>query len=95
MTQLPNQENRERGPVKGKFWVRTIRFHDEDKSDPNRFAACCFPAAYGPGIRSHYITSQDGVIYKKDLGHGKGIDLYPADPIKEGWEVVDPRRLAQ
>jgi len=49
----------------------------------------CFPAAYGPGIRSHYVISQDGVVYKKDLGHGKGIDVYPADPLKEGWERVD------
>lgn len=76
-----------RGPKTG-FWFRAIRFADEKVPDPGRFAFCCFPEAYGPGIRSHYIISQDNVVFKKDLGHGKGIDVYPADPPKEGWETL-------
>jgi hypothetical protein len=75
-------------PVDGRFWVRAIRFANETNLDRQRFAACCFPAAYGPGIRSHYIIREDGIVYRKDLGHGKGIDVYPADPLKEGWEAV-------
>ena len=71
------------------FLVRAMRFQDEKEPDPRRFAACCFPARYGPGIRSHYIISHERVVYKKDLGHGNGIEVYPADPVKEGWEKLD------
>lgn len=93
MTTLPQKENLVLGPVHGKFWVRAIRFPGEEKPEPNRFAACCFPAVYGPGIRSHYLINQNGEVYMKDLGHGKGIDVYPVDPVKEGWELVDTDRL--
>ena len=95
LTELPPEQSRVRGPVEGRFWVRSIRFPAEDKADPNRFAACCFPAAYGPGIRSHYVINQDGGVYRKDLGHAKGIDVYPADPVKEGWELLDEHRIGQ
>ena len=88
-TVLYYSEKSVRGPVQGLFWVRAIRLPDEKEPDPDRFAACCFPAAYGPGIRSHYVINQEGVVYKKDLGHAKGIDTYPVDPPKEGWEKVN------
>ena len=89
MTDLDLKGNSKLGPLKGKYWVRTIRFADEVEPDPNRFAACCFPAVYEQGIRSHYVVNQEGAVYKKDLGHGNGIDVFPADPLKEGWERVD------
>lgn len=89
MTDLYSHVNSVCGPFKGLFWVRAIRLPGEKEPDRSRFAVCCFPSAYGPGIRSHYVVCQDGVVYRKDLGHGNGIDLYPADPIKEGWARVD------
>ena len=71
------------------FWFRAIRHAGETAPDPRRFAACCFPETYGPGIRGTYIISEAHVVYKKDLGHGRGIDFFPADPPKEGWEKLD------
>lgn len=71
------------------FQVRAIGFPNESRPDPSRFAACCFPVKYAPGIRSHYVVREDGVVWKKDLGHADGIDVYPADPLGEGWSKVD------
>lgn len=88
-TDLGSRVKSARGPLMQKFWLRAIRLPGEKEPDPGRFALCCFPSAYGPGIRSHYVICQDGVVYRKDLGHGNGIDVYPADPLKEGWAKVD------
>ena len=69
-----------------RFRARPLRFADErDVLDGARFAVCCFPLTYGPGIRSHYVLANDGVIWKKDLGHAEGISRYPPDPALEGW----------
>jgi hypothetical protein len=95
LTELPRGQDGARKPVQGRFWVRTLRLPDEHHPDRNRFAACCFPAAYAPGIRSHYVINQEGVVYRKDLGHGKGIEIFPTDPVKEGWEAVDVSRLGR
>jgi len=75
--------------LKEPFQVRALRFSDEARPDPGRFAACCFPAVYAPGIRSHYIIREDGVVWKKDLGHADGIRVYPDDPAAEGWKKVE------
>ena len=92
VSDLYSHKDSMRAPYEGKFWVRAIRLPDEKEPNPNRFAACCFPAEYGPGIRSHYVINQNGVVFRKDLGHGKGIDVYPLDPIKDGWIDVDAER---
>ncbi len=89
VTALPSHVKAVRGPLMERFWLRVIRLPREEAPDPGRFAVCCFPSAYGPGIRSHYVIREDAIVYKKDLGHGKGIDVYPVDPLKEGWERVD------
>ena len=73
---------------KARYWYRTLRFPGEKKSDPDRFAVCAFPNEYGSSDTSTYIVSDKAVIYKKDLGHGDGLEFYPADPPAEGWEVV-------
>jgi hypothetical protein len=73
---------------KGGFWYRAIRLPGESKPNPDRWAAACHPATYGPGIRSTYVIREDGVVWRKDLGHGKGIDEYPANPERDGWILV-------
>jgi hypothetical protein len=73
---------------KSGFWLRAIRLPGETSIDPNRWAAACHPSTYGPGIRSTYVIREDGVVWRKDLGHGHGIDEYPADPKREGWILV-------
>lgn len=76
-------------PKPARFRVRAIRFSDEAVPDRRRFAAVCFPVEYAPGIRSHYVVREDGGIWKKDLGHANGVDVYPADPAAEGWKRVE------
>ena len=80
----------EHGPQpKGGFWYRAIRLPGESNPSPDRWAAECHPASYGPGIRSTYVVREDGAVWRKDLGHGRGIDEYPADPKREGWILVE------
>ena len=74
---------------KGGFWYRAIRLPGETTPDPNRWAASCLPSTYGPGIRSTYVIRENGVVWRKDLGHGNGIDCYPVDPKRENWIQVD------
>lgn len=75
--------------AKGGYWFRSLKFAGEEEPDPDRFAACAFPASYGEGGRLTFIVSQDGVVYRKDLGHGNGVQTYPADPPGEGWSLPD------
>ena len=70
------------------FLLRALRFPDETKLDPNRWAACAFPEKYGRGTALTYIISHEGAIYKKDLGRGGGLNEYPADPVAEDWAKV-------
>lgn len=77
-----------RAPKAG-FWFRAIRLSGEREVKSDQFAMCCFPARYRRGIRSTYVIREDGVVYRKDLGHGRGIETYPADPLTEGWAMVD------
>jgi hypothetical protein len=36
-----------------------------------------------------FIVSEGNIVFKKDLGHGNGVDVFPADPVKEGWRRLD------
>lgn len=74
---------------KAGFWFRAIRLPDEMSPDPDRFAASCHPAVLEKGRWGTYIVREDGVVYKKMLGHANGIDVYPADPASESWDKVD------
>jgi hypothetical protein len=73
---------------KAGFWYRAIRLPGEGIPNPHRWAAACHPARYGPGIQSTYVICEDGVVWRKDLGHGRGIEEYPADPGRNGWILV-------
>lgn len=77
-----------RSPKDG-YWFRALRFADEKEPRADRFAACAFPAAYGEGARLTFIVSHEGRVYRKDLGHGDGVQVYPADPPGEGWASAD------
>jgi hypothetical protein len=73
-----------RAPSHG-YWFRAIRHADELEPDPDRFAACAFPATYPVTGLNTFIVSERNAVYKKDLGHGRGVEVFPADPEKEGW----------
>jgi hypothetical protein len=77
-----------RAPKAG-AWFRAIPHEGETKPDPRRFAACCFPADYPRSGRRTFIIDENNTIYRKDLGHGRGIEAYPADPQKDGWTKLD------
>ena len=76
------------GPKAG-YWFGALRLAGESEPDPNHFAACAFPDTYGSSGRWSYIISDANVMYGKDLGHGNGPDVFPEDPIAEGWEILE------
>lgn len=74
---------------------------------PTAFAFCAWPEAHGATynsacnqhvshvdvVRFHYIVNQEGVIYRKDLGHNSPVLRWPASaPTIDGWEVVEGLR---
>lgn len=74
------------GPKAG-YRCRALRFADEKSPDPDRFAACAFPDNEMAG-KNMYIVSHDNLMFKKKAVPG-GIEVYPSDPLREGWEKVD------
>lgn len=70
------------------YWLRAIRHAEEGDPDPNRFAFCMYPDIYLPG-RSTFIVDEGNTIFRKDLGHSKGIDVFPRDLRGEGWSKLD------
>ncbi len=77
-----------RTPVWG-CWFRALRHADEAVADPGRFAFCSFPEDYPRHGRFTFIVDEGGGVFLKDLGHGRGVEAYPADPLKEGWTQLD------
>ena len=80
----------EKHPKAG-FWFRTLPHADEKSPGPDRFAACTFPESLAPGRYGTYVVSEDNTIYKKMLGHAKGIEAYPTEKQMkaENWEKLD------
>jgi hypothetical protein len=60
---------------------------DEKEPDPQRFAACSFPASPSAG-RWMYIVCEDNWIWRKEF-RGKPPDFYPKDPLAAGWTKLD------
>ena len=74
---------------KSGYWFRAIRFANERKPDPARFAFCAFPEKNPEIGRYTFIISEQKVVYRKDLGKARGIEVWPDDPEKAGWTKVD------
>jgi hypothetical protein len=77
----------QRSPKAG-YWYRALRYKDEtEKLDPNRYAACSFPASDHAG-KYLFLVTQENTIYRK-IFEGTPPDFCPDDPLKEGWEKLD------
>jgi hypothetical protein len=76
---------------KAGYFFRALRHADETAGalDPNRFAACAYPAAYGKAIFLTYILDEGNTIFQRDLGRPGPPDVFPADPVKDGWRKLD------
>lgn len=76
---------------KAGYRYRALLFAGEDpaKPDPDRFAACAFPD--GPRAdRPVLIIDHEAVVYRRPWkGPSDTPRVFPADPLKEGWERID------
>ena len=73
---------------KAGYWYRAMRFKDEKDPDPDRFAAIAYPDSRSAG-RLMFILSHDNTIFRKEVGDGPVPEIYPDDPLKEGWTKLD------
>jgi hypothetical protein len=73
---------------KNGYWFRAIRHADEKTLSPDRFAACAFPDSRYAG-KWTYILDENNVIYRKELGSQRGVEIFPEDPITGGWTRLD------
>ena len=71
------------------YWYRSIPFLGEKSPDPNRFAACAYPESYPASGRLTLIIDDEGTVYARDLGPGGRVDVYPEDPLRQGWKKVE------
>ena len=72
---------------KSGYRFRALRFADEKIPDPDRFAAIAFPDTEKSG-KAMFIISHENQMFRKKAVPG-GVEIYPTDPIKEGWEKMD------
>jgi len=83
---------RPRAPLRG-YWFMAIRHADEVQPDRgSRFAFCAFPDVYGPegGKRWTYVIDESGTVCRADLGHGRGVDVFPSeDELRQCWSRMD------
>jgi hypothetical protein len=87
----PAPERAEIGPraPAGGYWYRSLTFAGEKVPHPLHFAMCAFPEAYPTSGRFTLIVSDQGTIYGKDLGPGRGVEVYPEDPLGQGWRKIE------
>ncbi len=73
------------------YWYRALRHADEAVLDANlRFAAECHPADYPKSGRYTFIVDENNTIFRCDLGHGRGLTVYPTDDeLKAKWAKLD------
>lgn len=69
---------------------KTENYNDGKNMNSGRFGFCAYPAEYGGGGRLTFIieASTAGRVYKKDT-LGKPVDVFPLDPLKEGWSKTE------
>ena len=61
------------------YWYRAIRHQDETVPGPDRFAFCSFPDDYPESGRWTFIIDERNTVFKRDLGHGRGVEMFPND----------------
>lgn len=74
--------------AKAGYWFRALLHEDERTPSPDRFAACAYPDSDGAG-KWTFIIDEENFVYRKKLGAQRGLDRYPLDPKKIGWEKLD------
>ena len=76
---------------KAGFWFRALPHAGEDPRGPDRFAACTFPVSLEAGRWGTYIVCEDNTVFRRLLGHAKGIEAYPspAELKAKEWEKID------
>jgi len=74
--------------AKAGYWFRALLHEDEETPSPDRFAACAFPDSASSG-KWTYILDEKNSLFRKELPKQRGIDRYPADPVKAGWTKLD------
>jgi hypothetical protein len=78
-----------RSPKAG-YWFRAIHHADEKIPAPDRYAATAFPAKYPESGRYTLIVDERRDIYRLDLGHGRGLEVFPtAAELKTKWSKLD------
>jgi len=69
------------------YWYRALRFKDETEPDPNRFAAIAYPDSPSAGAVMYVISHENTIFFKP--AEVPVPDVYPEDPLKEGWSKLD------
>src|SRR6185295_18201908 len=66
-------------PQRG-YLYRTLRHADETPLDAEaRFAAVAFPPQYPQPRRWTFFVDENNSIFRADLGHGNGVEVFPTD----------------
>jgi hypothetical protein len=73
---------------KAGYRFRALLHENEQTPSPDRFAACAYPDMAGAG-KWTFIIDEENFVYRKQLPAQRGIDRYPADPVKAGWQRLD------
>jgi hypothetical protein len=74
--------------AKAGYWYRALLHEDEEAPSPDRFAVCAFPDTLSAG-KWMFIIDEENFVYRKKADGRRGIDRYPKDPVKAGWEKLD------
>jgi hypothetical protein len=74
--------------AKAGYWFRALLHEDEQSPSPDRFAACAYPDSPSAG-KWTFIIDEENFVYRKKLEGQRGLDRYPRDPLKSGWERID------
>jgi hypothetical protein len=76
--------------AKAGYWFRAIRHADEKGMSPDRYAVVAFPALYSDDHRYTLVVDERKDIYRMDLGHGRGIEVFPTPAeLKTKWSKLD------
>jgi hypothetical protein len=80
----------EKRPKNG-YWYRAILKKGEPPIQASsQFACCAFPARYSATRRWTYIIDEGNTIYRADLGHGRGVEVFPdEEELRRLWCKFD------